>query len=141
MLWLRAIHIIFFTSWFAGLFYLPRLFVYHALNTNDETSKLLKVMEKRLFFAIMNPAAVLTLFTGIWMLWDYAWAAFSHSGWLYLKLILVAALLAYHFYCWKWLRLFSRDQNSHSHVFYRWINEIPTVILIAIVILVIVKPF
>lgn len=141
MLWLRAIHIIFFTSWFAGLFYLPRLFVYHALNTNDETSQLLKVMEKRLFFAIMNPAAVLTLFTGIWMLWDYAWAAFSNSGWLHLKLILVGGLFSYHFYCWKWLSSFLRDQNSHSHVFYRWINEIPTVILIAIVILVIVKPF
>jgi len=141
MPWVKSFHVVFMVTWFAGLFYLPRLFVYHAM-TEDEAGKArFKVMERKLYLGIMTPGAVLTVALGIWMLVDYGWTAYSHSGWLHAKLVLVALLIAYHLYCGRLVADFRQDRNRYSHVFYRWFNEIPVLILIAVVILVIVKPF
>jgi putative membrane protein len=124
-------------TWFAGLFYLPRLFVYHALAADPTGSERFKVMERKLYYGIMTPGAVLTLAFGIWL-----WLGYGFSGgWLHAKLTLVAILIAYHVYCGKLLTDFKHDRNRHGHVFYRWLNEFPTVILIAVVILTVVKPF
>lgn len=141
MLWVKAFHVVFMVTWFAGLFYLPRLFVYHAMTDDQAGNARFKIMERKLYFGIMTPGAVLTVALGIWMLIDYGWAAYSHSGWLHAKLALVALLIAYHVYCGRLLADFKRDRNRRSHVFYRWFNEIPVLILIAVVILAIVRPF
>ena len=140
MLWVKALHVIFMVTWFAGLFYLPRLFVYHA-ETRDETShERFLVMERKLF-AIMTIGAVLTAIFGFWMLGSYAWSAFSDSGWLTVKLVLVALLVAYHLTCLKIMRAFREKTNRHGHVYYRWFNEVPALLLIAIILLAVVKPF
>lgn len=140
MLWVKALHVIFMVTWFAGLFYLPRLFVYHA-ETRDETShERFLVMERKLF-AIMTIGAVLTAIFGFWMLGSYAWSAFSDSGWLTVKLVLVALLVAYHLACLKIMRAFREKTNRHGHVYYRWFNEVPALLLIAIILLAVVKPF
>jgi putative membrane protein len=137
MPWIKAFHIIFMVTWFAGLFYLPRLFVYHAMAEDKISIERFKVMERKLFFGIMTPGAILTIAFGIWL-----WLAYGFSGgWLHAKLALVAILIAYHVYCGKLLIDFNRDQNRHGHVFYRWLNEFPVVLLIAIIVLVVVKPF
>jgi putative membrane protein len=146
MLWLKALHLIFMVTWFAGLFYLPRLFVYHAMandeNSDDQVSnERFKIMERKLFFGIMTPGLILTLFFGIWMLLDYAWVLFSSAGWLHAKLTLIILLVVYHGVCGKWLFDFKHDRNQHSHVFYRWMNELPVLFLLAIIILAVVKPF
>ena len=136
MLWVKAFHIIFMVTWFAGLFYLPRLFVYHAMSDDSPSIERFKVMERKLFYGIMTPGAVLTIVFGLWL-----WLGFGISGgWLHTKLLLVVLLIAYHLYCGKLLSNFRQERNQHSHVFYRWFNEIPVVLLIAIVILVVVKP-
>lgn len=136
MLWVKAFHIIFMVTWFAGLFYLPRLFVYHAMSDDSPSVERFKVMERKLFYGIMTPGAVLTIVFGLWL-----WLGFGISGgWLHTKLLLVVLLIAYHLYCGKLLSNFRQDRNQHSHVFYRWFNEIPVVLLIATVILVVVKP-
>lgn len=140
MLWVKAFHVVFMVSWFAGLFYLPRLFVYHASSTDEISNERFKVMERKLFYGIMTPAAVITIALGLWMLFDYAWQAYSLMLWLHIKLLLVVLLLAYHVYCWKLVKLFKEDKNTHSHIYYRWFNEIPVFILIGIIVLVIVKP-
>jgi len=140
MIWVKALHVIFMVTWFAGLFYLPRLFVYHADAKDPASHDRFLVMERKLF-AIMTIGAVLTAVFGLWMLADYAWAAWSGSGWLPTKLVLVAALVVFHLYCLKIMREFRRGTARHSHVFYRWINEIPALLLIAIVLLAVVKPF
>jgi putative membrane protein len=137
--WIRAWHIIFMVTWFAGLFYLPRLFVYHADCHDAEGNARFKIMEKKLFI-IMTIGGVITTFLGLWLLHDYAWMAFGESAWLRWKLILVASLIAYHGYCYKLVRDFRADRNRQSHRFYRWINEVPALLLIAIVLLVVVKP-
>ena len=140
MLWVKALHVIFMVTWFAGLFYLPRLFVYHA-ETRDETShERFLVMEHKLF-AIMTIGAVLTAIFGFWMLGSYAWSAYSDSGWLTVKLVLVALLVAYHLGCLKIMRAFRENTNRHGHVYYRWFNEVPALLLIAIILLAVVKPF
>lgn len=137
MLWLKAFHIVFVVSWFAGLFYLPRLFVYHAGAENAATSDRFKVMERKLYRGIMTPTMVLALASGLWL-----WLGFGFSGaWIHLKVALVVLLVAYHFWMGKLRRDFERDANRHTHVFYRWVNEAPLVLLVAIVILVVVKPF
>ena len=137
MLWIKALHVIFMVTWFAGLFYLPRLFVYHAMSDDAVSNDRFKVMERKLFFGIMTPGAVLTVLFGMWL-----WLAYDfRGGWLHAKLALVAVLLAYHVYCGKLLVNFKNDRNQHGHVFYRWLNEFPVVILFAVVILVVVKPF
>lgn len=136
MLWIRAFHIIFVISWFAGLFYLPRLFVNHAMETNPAALARLKLMEHKLY-KFMLPLAVLALAFGLWL-----WLGFGITGaWLQAKLILVAGLIAYHLYCGKLMRDFKTGNNTRSHVWYRWFNEIPVLILFAVVILVVVKPF
>jgi protoporphyrinogen IX oxidase len=137
MLWIKALHIVFVVSWFAGLFYLPRLFVYHAQAEDAPSRERFKVMERRLYRGIMTPAMVLTLASGLWMWWRYDFA----GGWLYAKVALVVGLVAYHFWMRALMAEFARDANRRTHVFFRWVNEIPTVILVAIVILVVVKPF
>jgi putative membrane protein len=141
MLWVKAFHIIAVVTWFAALFYLPRLFVYHAMATDREGSERFKVMERKLYRGIMTPSAVVVLLLGSWMLWDYAWAAYKHMGWLHVKLTLVAVLYGYHGYCGRLLKDFAADRNTRSHVFYRWFNEFPVLILIAVVLLAVVKPF
>lgn len=140
MLWVKAFHVVFMVSWFAGLFYLPRLFVYHASSSDAISNERFKVMERKLFYGIMTPAAIVSMILGFWMLFDYAWQAYSLMLWLQIKLVIVALLVAYHMYCWKLLKLFKDDKNTHSHVYYRWFNEIPVFMLIGIIILVIVKP-
>ena len=137
MLWVKSFHIVFVVSWFAGLFYLPRLFVYHALADDKVSKDTFKLMERKLYRGIMTPTMVLTLATGAWMWLGYG----VTGGWLHAKLALVAALVAYHFWLGHLLKQFAADQNSHTHVFYRWINEAPLVLLVAIVLLVILKPF
>ena len=137
MLWLKALHTIFVVSWFAGFFYLPRLFVYHAGAADAVSNERFKVMERKLYRGIMMPAMALTVVSGLWL-----WLGFGFRGeWLHAKVALVVVLLAYHFWMRKLLGDFARDANRHSHVFYRWVNEMPTVLLVAIVILVVVKPF
>lgn len=140
MLWVKSLHIIFMVTWFAGLFYLPRLFVYHSQCTDRPGIERFKVMERKLFFGIMTPGAILSIAFGIWMLID-AWAGYAHAGWLHAKLFLVALLIVYHIYCGKFLLDFKHERNTRGHVFYRWFNEIPVLFLIAIVILAVVKPF
>lgn len=139
MLWFKAFHVIFMVAWFAGLFYLPRLFVYHAMSDDEPSNERFKIMERKLFYGIMTPAALVTIILGFWMLVDYLWA-YWFMPWLQVKLFVVALLLSYHFYCWRLVKLFKADKNTHSHVYYRWFNEIPVFMLVAIIILVIVKP-
>jgi putative membrane protein len=137
MLWMKSFHIIFVVTWFAGLFYLPRLFVYHAMSEDRPSIERFKIMERKLFFGIMTPGAVLTLLSGAWLWLGYGF----HGGWLAAKLALVAVLVAYHLYCGRLMFDFKRDRNRHGHVFYRWLNEFPVVVLVAIVLLVELQPF
>jgi len=139
MLWIKAFHLIFVVMWYAGLLYLPRLFVYHSMSDDVIGIERFKVMERKLF-AITTVGGVGALIFGIWLLSDYAWAAYSKSLWLHLKLALVAVLIAFHVLCGKLLLDFRGDRNRHGHRFYRVLNEIPAVILIAVVILVVIKP-
>jgi putative membrane protein len=137
MLWIKAFHVIFMVTWFAGLFYLPRLFVYHAMAEDTASVERFKIMERKLYYGIMTPGAVLTILFGAWLWLGYGFT----GGWLQAKLVLVAVLIAYHLYCGKLVGDFKRDRSRHGHVFYRWLNEFPVVILIAVAVLVIVKPF
>ena len=141
MLWLKALHLIFMVAWFAGLFYLPRLYVYHAMSNDDISHERFKVMERKLFFGIMTPSMIATFIFGIWMLVAYSWQSYGASGWLHTKLALLVLLLVYHGFCGVWLLDFKHNRNRHSHVYYRWMNEIPVLFLVAIVILAVVKPF
>jgi putative membrane protein len=140
MLVVKSLHIIFMVTWFAGLFYLPRLFVYHVLASPEDRVGIerFKIMERKLYRGIMTPAAVLTVAFGLWL-----WLGYGFTGnWLRVKLVLVLALIAFHVYLGALLRDFAQDRNRHGHVFYRWLNEIPALpLLIAIVFLVVMKPF
>jgi len=136
MLWLKAFHIIFVVSWFAGLFYLPRLFVNHAMAHDAAVAERLQLMEHKLY-RFVTPLGVLALATGLWLWLGYG----ITGGWMMAKLGLVAALIAYHLYCAKLLADFKHGRNTHSHIWYRWFNEVPVLILTAVVILVVVKPF
>jgi protoporphyrinogen IX oxidase len=137
MLWVKALHIVFMVTWFAGLFYLPRLFVYHAMTEDLAGRERFKLMERKLYYGIMTPGAVLTVVFGAWL-----WLAYGTSGsWLHAKLVLVGVLIAYHIWCGRLLRAFKEDRNTRSHVWYRWFNEFPVIILLAVVILAVVKPF
>ena len=138
MLWIKSFHIVFMVAWYAGLFYLPRLFVYHAQSEDKISIERFKIMERKLYVGIMTPCMVLTLALGMWLWLGYGF----RGGWLHAKLALVLVLVAHHFYLGKLIRDFKHDRNRHGHVFYRWLNEIPALpVLIGIVILVIVKPF
>jgi putative membrane protein len=136
---LKALHLIFMVTWFAGLFYLPRLFVYHAQSDDHISQERFKIMERKLFFGIMTPGAILTLLVGLWLLGKNP--ALMQGGWLHAKLTLVAILLGYHGYCGKLLFDFKHNRNTKSHIWYRWFNEFPVLLLFAVVFLVVLKPF
>jgi len=142
--WVKAFHIIAVIAWMAGMLYLPRLFVYHcAAEKGSVQSETFKVMERRLLRAIINPAMIATWLLGLWLAWHgpdsrYGWFA---SGWLETKIVLVLALSALHGMLARWVKDFAIDSNRHSQRFYRIINEVPTILMIAIVILAVVKPF
>jgi len=137
MLWVKALHIVFMVTWFAGLFYLPRLFVYHAMSQDRPSIDRFKIMERKLFWGIMTPGAILTLVFGTWL-----WLGWNFSGgWLHAKLALVALLIGYHLWCGKLLLDFKNERNTKSHVWFRWFNELPVLILFGVVILVVLKPF
>ncbi|MDC1310892.1 CopD family protein [Burkholderiales bacterium] len=134
---IKATHIIVMVTWFAGLFYLPRLFVYHAMSSDQISLDRFKIMERKLFYGIMTPGAILTIITGFWLLmggWGFG------SFWVQAKLGLVAILVVYHIWCGTLVKSFKHDQNIHSHVWYRWFNEFPVLILVAVVFLVVLKP-
>lgn len=138
-LWIKALHIIFMVTWFAGLFYLPRLYVYHAMPENKPSFELYKVMERRLF-AIMTIGMILTALFGTIMIILGQGVLFK-SGWFHAKLLLVAGLLVYHYACYHLMITFRQDANTRTHKWYRYFNEAPSVLLIVIVILAVVKPF
>ncbi len=136
MLWLKALHIVFMVTWFAGLFYLPRLFVYHALAQDELSKERFKVMERKLYWGIMTPGAVLTTVFGLWL-----WLGFGFSGgWLHAKLALAAALIAYHVWCGMLMLDLRAGRNTRSQVWLRWFNEFPVVVLFGAVFLVVFKP-
>ncbi len=139
MLWIKAFHLIFVITWFSGLFYLPRLFVYHAMSDDKASQDRFKIMERKLYYGITYPSAVLATLFGI-MLLSYNASFYMQQGWMHAKLALVVVLWIFHLMCGKYRKDFLHDRNKHSHKFYRWFNEFPVVVLIAIVILVIVKP-
>ncbi|MEZ5449308.1 MAG: protoporphyrinogen oxidase HemJ [Thiolinea sp.] len=138
-LWMKALHVIFMVTWFAGLFYLPRLFVYHAMPDNRDSFALFKVMERRLF-VMMTIGMSLTLLFGLLMLWLGQGALFQ-AGWFHAKLLLLLLLFAYHYACYQIMLTFRQDANTRNHKWYRWFNEAPSALLILIVILAVVKPF
>jgi len=137
MLWIKALHIVFVSSWFAGLFYLPRIFVNLAMETNPVVNERLLLMARKLYrfmTILMIPALVL----GLWLWLQYGIG--QQSIWLYLKLVLVLLLIGYHHVCKRLLKKFENGENTHSHIWYRWFNEAPVLGMIAVVILVVVKP-
>lgn len=140
ILWLKALHIFFMVAWLAGIFYLPRLFVYHAEASEQVVRDQFKIMEKRLWFFI-TPFAILTLIFGVALIHVYGLAWLKASGWLHAKLTLVLAIYGYHFYLYKLMKQFARDENTRSAKFYRFLNEAPVLLLLSIVILAVVKPF
>ncbi len=140
MLWIKAFHIIAMVTWFAGLFYLPRLFVYHAACSDEISLERFRIMEKRLYYGITTPGGILTTLFGLWLLTENS-SAYMQMGWMHAKLGLVALLWAYHFACGYYLNRFKQNNNRKSQLFYRWFNEFPSLILVAVVILVTVKPF
>ncbi len=140
MLWVKAFHIIAMVTWFAGLFYLPRLYVYHASVDNAAESARFKIMERRLYFGITTPGGIATLALGFWLIL-YQWHYYLHAPWMWLKLGMVGLLVVFHLYCGRLWWLFKHDQNPYSPTFYRYLNEVPTVFLIGIICLVVVKPF
>ncbi len=138
--WLKALHIIAVVCWFAGLFYLPRLFVYHAMSEDETSHARFCVMERKLYRGIMTPASLAAVALGVWMLILNP-GLFASGAWLHVKLTLAAVLIGYHHWCGGLLKRFARGENRHGHVFYRWFNEVPVLFLLAIVILVVVRPF
>ena len=138
MLWVKSLHIVFMVTWFAGLFYLPRLFVYHVQAQDAIGIERFKLMERKLYLGIMTPGALLTITSGLWL-----WLGYGISGgWLYAKLALVAILVAHHVWLGKLMLDFRHDRNRHGDLFYRWINEIPALpVLFGAVLLVVFKPF
>jgi putative membrane protein len=136
MLWVKSLHIIFMVTWFAGLFYLPRLFVYHALSLDTLSRERFKLMERKLYWGIMTPSGVLTLFFGLWL-----WLGWGFGGaWLHGKLALAAVLVAYHLWSGKLMRDFRDERNRRSHLWFRWFNELPVLVLFAAVFLAVFKP-
>ena len=140
MLWVKAFHIIFMVTWFSGLIYLPRLYVYHAGADDEISNERFKIMERKLF-VMMTIGGIGTTILGLWLLFDYALAAYYASIWLYLKIALVIALIYYHFRCYQILQDFKYNANVRDHIYYRLFNEIPVLFLFGIIIFVVVKPF
>lgn len=139
-LWIKAFHIIAVVCWFAALFYLPRLFVYHSSTTDDAGRARFKVMEQKLYRVIMRPSMIVSVILGLWLL-VLGWDAMASSGWLWVKIAGVVLLIGYHHYCARLMRDFAADRNLHSERFYRMFNEAPALLLILIVVMVVVKPF
>jgi putative membrane protein len=137
--WIKAFHIIFVITWFAGLFYLPRLFVHHAMSEDQATKERFKIMERKLY-RFTTPSMALTIVLGTLLL-VANWSAYASAGWFYAKLALIVLLIIYHVWCGRIVKAFASDMNNKSHVWYRWFNEAPVLALFAIVILVVVKPF
>jgi putative membrane protein len=140
MLWVKAFHIIAIVCWFAALFYLPRLFVYHAMSDDEISQARFKIMQRKLYRGIATPSMVATVIFGFWLV-SYNIEGYMQSGWFHAKLTLIAILIGYHFYCGRLMKHFALDENKYGHVFYRWFNEFPVLLLFAIVILAVVKPF
>ncbi len=141
-LYVKALHIISIIAWMAGLLYLPRLFVYHAYEQpGSATSETFKLMEVRLLRYIMNPAMIASWIFGLILLFYYGVVNWSVDIWFHIKFLLVILLTGYHMFLARWRRLFAQDQNPHSAKFYRWMNEVPTVIMLAVVILAVARPF
>ena len=139
MLWIKALHIIFVICWFAGIFYLPRLFVYHAMSSEDNVRAQLLVMEQKLY-RFITPFSYLAIGFGVWLA-SYNLDYYLAQPWFWAKLAFVACLLAYHIQCGRYIRRFATGEQPHSHSFYRWFNEAPVIALFAIVILVVIRPF
>ena len=137
MLLVKSLHLLFMVTWFAGLFYLPRLFVYHAQASDRISIERFKVMERKLFWGIATPGGVLTLVFGLWLWLGWFQGA---GGWLHAKLALVGVLVAYHAWCGKLMLDFRNERNTRSHVWFRWFNECPVLVLAAIILLVVFKP-
>lgn len=140
MLWVKAFHLIAVVTWFAAIFYLPRLFVYHAEAQDSISNERFKIMERKLYRGIMTPSMVAVIGLGFWLV-SYSPSYYGQALWLQVKILLVGLLVIYHFWCGHLLKQFKDDSNQHSHVYYRWFNEIPVLLLVAIVILAIVKPW
>ncbi len=138
MLWIKAFHIIFVIAWFAGLLYLPRLFVYHSSSDDRRSRDRFALMERKLF-AIMSIGGAGALAFGLWLLVRHTWVAYHDALWLHLKLVLVVLLLAFHLYCAKLMRELAADSRAHRPVFFRILNEVPALLMIAVVLLVVVK--
>lgn len=139
MLWLQAFHVIFVVTWFAGLFYLPRLFVYTAQHPEPEHQAVFRVMQRKLL-GITHLGGALALGFGLWMILA-APGYYLSMGWLHAKLVLVAALIGYHLWCWRLVLAFREGRNRRSHVWFRWFNEVPALLLVVIVLLAVLKPF
>lgn len=140
MLWIKAFHIIAVVTWFAALFYLPRLFVYHAMSEDSISRERFKIMERKLYRGIATPSMIAVIALGGWLSYLH-WDWYSQSGWYWCKLALVAVLIGYHHLCARYLRQFRDDTCTRNHIWFRWFNEFPVILLLAIVILVVVKPF
>ena len=138
MLWIKAFHIIFVIAWFAGLLYLPRLFVYHAMSDDRQSRQRFALMERKLF-TIMSIGGTGALAFGLWMLLRHTWAVYHDAWWLHLKLALATLLVAYHFYCFKLMRDLGTGASTHRPGFFRIINEIPALLMVAVVLLAVVK--
>ena len=141
MLWYKALHLIFMVTWFSVLVYVPRLFVYHAMSDDKISIDRFKVMEKKLFYGIATPGGLLTIIFGFCLLVSNGMTSYSGQLWLSLKMILIAVLVLYHIYCFSLLQDFKYDRNKHTHIWYRWFNEVPVLILVGIVLLAVIKPF
>lgn len=137
--WIKAFHIIFVITWFAGLFYLPRLFVHHAMTEEQACKERFNIMQRKLY-RFTTPSMALAIVFGSLLL-VANWSAYASSGWIYAKLLLIILLIIYHLWCGKLVKAFANDANTNSHVWYRWFNEAPVLALFAIVILAVVKPF
>ena len=140
MLWVKSLHLVFVISWFAGLFYLPRIFVNLAMETDGVTITRLLLMAQKLY-RFMNILVIPALAFGLWLWLGYGLGRGAGNEWLHVKLALVVVLLGYHHACGALLKKFAHGRNTHSHTWYRWFNEVPVVVLLAIVVLVVVKPF
>lgn len=140
MLWFKALHLIFMVTWFAGLFYLPRLFVYHTMSEDQISIDRFKIMERKLYYGIATPGAILTILFGLGIIFSVGWKIYMSMLWFHIKLGLLILLVVYHIYCGKLLNDFKHDRNTHSHVWYRWFNEVPVIFLVAIVFLAILRP-
>ena len=140
ILYVKALHVVFMVTWFAGLFYLPRLFVHHAMTTDAATKERFKIMERKLA-VMMDIGATLTMVFGFWLLFSYGWSQYHKMGWLHVKLLMVFLLVVYHVWCRLLVKDFRNDKNKHSHKWYRVFNEMPTIMLFVTVIMVVVRPF